>query len=365
MSLSSHVISSIDAVTISSRYPRTVGRNSFRPSHGSGAAHPVVVLRTNHGAMGWGLPLQGSWDAQQILGRNVAELIDPASGVLVPTALSLDYPLHDLAAKILDLPVHAMLGAAGGRSTSCYSGAIYFDDLDAVPPATGLDIIGANLASDFEQGFRAFKLKLGRGYRWMPHDEGLRRDIEVTQYTRTLYPDADILVDANDGFTLNTLAEYLAGVADVPLFWIEEPFAERREDLHQLRGLLAATHASTRIADGEYEPQLAKVLSLAADKLLDVALMDVIGFGLTAWRRVMPELVNLGVQASPHAWGLPLKTLYAAQIAAGLGNVLTVEGVPGTTTGADTSGYRLEEGRLTVPDAAGFGIPLTAYRPTG
>ena len=102
MNLSSHVVSSIDAATITSHYPRPVGRNSFRPSHGSGSDHEVVVLRTNHGAMGWGLPLAGPWDAQQILGRNVAELIDPGSGVLDPAALNLDYPLHDLAAKILD-----------------------------------------------------------------------------------------------------------------------------------------------------------------------------------------------------------------------------------------------------------------------
>jgi len=91
----------------------------------------------------------------------------------------------------------------------------------------------------------------------------------------------------------------------------------------------------------------------------DVALMDVIGFGLTAWRRVMPELISLRVQASPHAWGIPLKTLYAAQIAAGLGNVITVEGVPGSTGGADTSGYSLIDGRISVPDGPGFGIPLT------
>jgi L-alanine-DL-glutamate epimerase-like enolase superfamily enzyme len=360
VNLSSHVISSIDAATITSRYPRTVGRNSFRPSHGSGGAHQVVVLRTNHGASGWGLPLAGPWDADQILGRNVAELIDPGSGVLDPAALSLDYPLHDLAAKILDLPVYAILGAAGDRSNRCYSGALYFDDLDAASRSKGLDIIRENLASDFDRGFRAFKLKLGRGYRWMPHDEGLRRDIEVTRYARSLYPEADILVDANDGFSLNTMATYLSAVAEVRLFWIEEPFPERREDLLQLRELLAAAQSSALIADGEYDPQLTKVLSLAADKLLDVALMDVIGFGLTAWRRLMPQLVDLGVQASPHAWGLPLKTLYAAQIAAGVGNVVTVEGVPGTTGGADTSGYRLEEGRLTVPDAPGFGIPLTA-----
>lgn len=358
--ISSHVISSVDTATITSAYPRAIGRNSFRGSHGSGGDHQVVVLETNHGATGWGLPLAGLADPAQLIGRNVAELIDPDRGVIEPAALALDYPLHDLAAKILDVPVFAMLGAAGPRTSDCYSGAIYFDDLDPGDAPRGLEAIRENLASDFAAGFRAFKLKLGRGYRWLPHNEGLRRDVEVTRLVRELYPEADILVDPNDGFTLQAMADYLAGVADVGLFWIEEPFQERREDLRHLRQLLADAGSAALIADGEYDPHLPQVLDLAADGLLDVALMDVIGFGLTAWRRTMPELVALQTQASPHAWGIPLKTLYAAQIAAGLGNVLTVEGVPGSTGGADTSGYSLIEGRLTVPETPGFGIPLTS-----
>jgi L-alanine-DL-glutamate epimerase-like enolase superfamily enzyme len=235
---------------------------------------------------------------------------------------------------------------------------MYFDDLDPADAPRGLRAIEENLASDFALGFRAFKLKLGRGYRWMGHEEGLERDIEVTRLTRALHPRAHILVDPNDGFTMSAMTDYLTAVSDVGLYWIEEPFQERREDLVRLRELLEASGSAALIADGEYEPQLSKIMSLGADGLLDVALMDVIGFGLTAWRRVMPDLVASGVSASPHAWGVPLKTLYAAQIAAGLGNVNTVEGVPGTTIGADTSAYTLADGRLTVPDAAGFGVPL-------
>jgi L-alanine-DL-glutamate epimerase-like enolase superfamily enzyme len=70
----------------------------------------------------------------------------------------------------------------------------------------------------------------------------------------------------------------------------------------------------------------------------------------------MPVLQQIGVQASPHAWGLPLKTLYAAHVAAGLGNVVTVEGVPGTAATIDATAYRLENGRLYLPDLPGWGI---------
>jgi L-alanine-DL-glutamate epimerase-like enolase superfamily enzyme len=71
--------------------------------------------------------------------------------------------------------------------------------------------------------------------------------------------------------------------------------------------------------------------------------------------------VDLGVQASPHTWGSPLKTFYASQLAAGLGNIPTIEGVPGETDGVDTSGYRLTGGVLSLPARPGFGLALSSY----
>jgi L-alanine-DL-glutamate epimerase-like enolase superfamily enzyme len=87
--------------------------------------------------------------------------------------------------------------------------------------------------------------------------------------------------------------------------------------------------------------------------------MDVLSFGLTSWRQVMPRIAAR-VKASPHAWGQPLKSLYAAQLAAGLGRIDIVEGVPGRTDGVDTSAYAFADGVLTVPDRPGFGLPVPA-----
>ena len=350
MTLARHVITSVTTTDLAYQYLRSVGRNSFRGYHGSGGKQTVYVVETDRGAIGWGLPLYDG-NPGQLVGRNVADLIDPARGVIEPAAEFLDYPLHDLAARILEVPVYALLGSAGSTRVRCYSGGIYFDDLDA-----GIDAIRANLQQDYDFGFRDFKLKVGRGHRWMKTQPGLERDIEVTRLTRELYPEAGVLVDANDGFTVNGLMDYLDGVEDCGLYWIEEPFAERRDDLQALGERLATMQLRPKVADGEFDPDEEHVLRLASEGLVDVALMDVTGHGLTAWRRTMPRLVEANAEASPHAWGQPLKTLYAAHLAAGLGNVPIIEGVPGTTAGLND--YTLEDGYVVLSDEPGFGIKL-------
>ena len=357
--LEQHRIAAIDAATIASVFPRTVGRNSFRGSHGNGRRHEVIVVTTDRGKVGWGPPLGAVGDVARFVGRCVADLIDPQRGV-VNEALSLDYPLHDLAGVILDLPVYRMLGDAGLKELPVYSGAIYFDDLDPTEAPAGLASIERNLAQDEALGYRDFKLKLGRGYRWMPRAEGFARDIEVTRLVRERFPNARILVDPNDGYSVGDIAEYLAAVSDVGLYWIEEPFAERREDLEELRRLINEYAPSTLVADGEYRPDVPAVIDFAAQGLIDVLLMDVLSYGLTAWRHAMPAIVAAGAAISPHAWGWPVKTLYAAQIGAGLGSTHIVEGVPGFTSGVDASGYRFEDGMLSLPDRPGFGLTLTS-----
>jgi D-galactarolactone cycloisomerase len=357
MSLDRHFVCSVEFSTIRTRYPRTVGRNARLGSHGSGGVADIVIVRTDTGRTGWGLAA-GPVPAEQVVGRSVAELIDPGSGLRAGTPRGLDFALHDLAGQLEDLPVHAMLGGLGQTTVPCYDGAIYFADLDPDGSPRGIPAVLADCAADDAAGHRAFKLKIGRGNRWMDRAAGDARDIEVTRAVRDAYPDHRILVDANDGYDCAGFLGYLHAVADCGLYWVEEPFTDDAEDLARLRSYLRDTGSATLIAEGETDPDLDTLLAIAGRGDLDVLLMDVVSFGLTGWRSVMPTVAELGVRGSPHAWGLPVKTLYAAQLAAGLGNVDIVEGVPGETDGVDTSGYRWRDGELTVPDRPGFGLPL-------
>ena len=357
MGLDRHFVARIERSTIRSRYPRTIGRNARLGSHGDGGDADIVILHTDTGKVGWGL-VGGPIVADEVIGRSVIELIDPGTGVRDESLRGLDFALHDLAGQILDLPVHALLGGAGPKTVPCYDGAIYFADLDPDDAPGGLAAVLEHCAADDAAGYRAFKLKIGRGNRWMDRAAGDARDIEVTRAVREAYPEHRILVDANDGYDCAGFIEYLRAVDDCDLYWVEEPFLDDADDLARLRSYLREAGSATLIAEGESDPDHDSLLKIAGRGDIDVLLMDVVSFGLTAWRSVMPRIAEAGVHGSPHAWGLPLKTLYAAQFAAGLGRIDTVEGVPGETVGVDTSGYLWLDGELTVPDRPGFGLRL-------
>jgi len=56
--------------------------------------------------------------------------------------------------------------------------------------------------------------------------------------------------------------------------------------------------------------------------------------------------------------GWCMRTHQTAQLAAGVGNVPIVEGIPGRTPGIDYSAYRMHDGKLVMPDEPGFGFRL-------
>ena len=370
--LADHRIAKIEGRQVQDHYPREIGRNARLGSHGRGGACPIRIVTTDQGATGWGLCHAPDDEVAGLVGVPLSDLFDLDHGAL-PEGERLDLPLHDLAGQILGQPVYALLGSQGPTEVPIYTGAIYFDDLDPEENPRGLDGVLACCRQDYELGYRAFKLKIGRGHKWMPRAEGLQRDIEVTRAVREQYPECRILVDANDGYTCDDLCRYLSAVADCDLFWIEEPFPEGRDDLLRLRDHMRKLDCRALIADGEArrekpgqpgpygyysDEQVALLYALAAEGLVDVFLFDLGIVGFTRWRRIMPELEGAGVLASPHAWGLVSKTYYITQLAAGVGNVVIVEGVPGTTEGLDYSAFQFIDDRLRVPDASGFGLSL-------
>lgn len=359
MTAADPVIAAVELGELATRYPRTVGRNARLGSHGPGPDSQIAVLRTDDGRVGWALTEGPTGPVGPLVGRSLSELIG-SDGIREAALQPFDAALHDLLGVVEDRPVAALLGGSvsGDTAVPVYDGAIYFDDLDPEDGPLGIDRLLEECAQDAALGFTGFKLKIGRGNRWMDREAGDRRDIEVTRAIRDAYPDARLLVDANDGYDRAGFLAYLEAVADVGLYWVEEPFLDDRDDLLALRARLDELSPDTLIAEGETSPDVDALLPIAADGGIDILLMDVMSFGITAWRRVMPAVVAAGAEASPHAWGRPLKTLYGAHLAIGLGSVPVVEGVPGVTDGVDTALVGIRDGAITVTDRPGFGLPL-------
>ncbi|RIV19844.1 mandelate racemase/muconate lactonizing protein [Fibrisoma montanum] len=370
--LMNHRIADVRYTEVQLTWPRFVGKNARRDIHGYGPKVTVCTLTTDQGAKGWGLPNGRRSDEviAYVKGKRIADLFRPDVGVTDPRALAFDVPLHDLAGVILNQPVYQLLGqqqprpnAARPILTKCYSGMIYFDELEpkAGPVQTlanGMDTILENCASDYKLGYRQFKLKIGRGNMWMPKDAGLQRDIDVTKLVAKTFPDCEILVDANDGYTVDSTIAYLKGIGDIPLFWMEEPFAETVADYRKLRTWTRVNTPKILLADGEYNPDQTLLRDLCEQKLIDVHITDIMGYGFTPWRKLMPDLIKMGIQASPHAFGEVLKTNYTAHLTGGLGNTVTIEGVPCTSDDIDFGNYKIVGGQLVPSPAPGFGMKL-------
>ncbi len=360
--LSAHRIDGIKFTQIKMNYPRQVGRNSIKGIHGFGPNPTVATLLTDKGASGWGLLRSGVKESQSafsvLKGKPLTDLFTVETGVISDQAKPFDIPLHDLAGNILKKPVYKLLGGKKPETADCYSGMIYFDDLDQPDKTSGLDKLLEECRYDHEYGYRQLKVKIGRGNKWMPAEEGLQRDIEVTKLIVKSFPDCQILVDGNDGFTTEGIIEYLKGIGDTPLFWVEEPFIETVEGYQKLRAWTKSNGNVKYLADGEANPDLELVTRLENSKLIDICLLDIMGFGFTPWRKMMPELKRKKILASPHNWGDFMKTIYTVQLTGALGNTATIEGVTCSSDDVDFGDYKLKGGRYTPSEAPGFGMKL-------
>jgi len=357
-----HRVTDIKFTTVRLDYPRLVGKNSTLGIHGMWIEESIHILYTDQGASGWGLN-KGSKEAiaekfELIKGKSVSDLIIPTDGVIVPDIRVFDFSLFDLAGKIVKKPVYKLLGKRRPETHLCYSGMIYFDDLEPEDNPAGPEKILEECRQDYDLGYRQFKLKIGRGNRWMEKEKGLKRDIEITKLVAENFADCDILVDGNNGFTIDEFLRYMEGIEGTRLFWIEEPFHETIEDYVKLYSWLRVHNMDPLLADGEANPDEAVLRQLGAQKIIDVFLHDIVSTGFTRWIKLIQEIKLMGLFASPHAWGSAIKTNYISHLAGAFGSTATIEGVTCSSDDIDLTGYKLKKGKLVPSSNPGFGMNL-------
>ena len=359
--LEEHIVERVETGKANYRWPRFVGKNARKDFHGQDKRAGYCRIITTQGAVGWAesLPWIAEKFKDRIIGKKVSELIAPGVGCSPGVSEHYDLALHDLMGVILNKPVYQLLGAMGTKETSIYSGMIYFDELNE---GGSLEQLLANCEWDFDYGYRALKVKIGRSGKWYSHTEGLAMDIKVVRSIHEQFKgrDVTILVDSNDQYSPDDAKAFLKGIDGIPLYWFEEPFRETVADGRAFRKWMNENgFKDTRYADGEYDADDDVLLELGRSGDLDVYLPDIRGYGgLTRWVNVMPKLAGMGVKASPHTWGSKLKTHYVAHLAAGVGNVDIIEGVTCLSDDIDFGDYPIENGKIRVSDAPGFGMKL-------
>ena len=124
-------------------------------------------------------------------------------GPFAQAIAGVDTALWDLAARRAGKPLWQHLNNSGGPTIGVYASGL---NPDAPERLAG---------SKQQKGYRAFKLKVGFGS---------ERDIaNLTALRRVLGPDVQLMVDANQGWTVDQALDMLPKLEKFDLGWLEEP----------------------------------------------------------------------------------------------------------------------------------------------
>lgn len=356
-------IISIEWARLEGTRPRKAGSNARLGEHGSVVRVPIARITTEDGESGFGRCAATVEQAQAVLGVRVSELFSSAHGATA-RGLPFDFPLWELAGQRAGKPVYQLVAAMNGQTVAdpfrapCYDTSLYIDDLHLTDDEEAAALIAEEARQGAARGHQSFKIKVGRGARHLPVEAGTQRDIAVIRAVRAAVgAQATIMIDANNGYTLNLAKRVLLDTADCNVFWLEEAFHEDNVLYQDLKAWLKANGLAVLIADGEgyASPRL---LSWAEERLIDVIQYDIFSYGFTPWLQLGRQLDGWGVHSAPHHYGGFYGNYAAGHLAAAIRNFTFVEWDEATIPGIDTSLYAIQAGEVQIPAAPGFGLRL-------
>jgi L-alanine-DL-glutamate epimerase-like enolase superfamily enzyme len=206
----------------------------------AGGARGLGFSYTTEGATGvieWLTPHVAGRDAMDVPAVSQA-MVSAVRNVGLPgiaaSAISaIDVALWDVKARLLDLPLVRLLGAARESIPVYASGG--FTSYDAAE-------LKAQLEAWVDTGIDQVKIKVGRS----PEDDAGR----VEAARRAIGPDVALFVDANGAYTTKQALELAGEFARHGVRWFEEPVSS--EDLVGLRLLRERAPAGMDVTAGEY-----------------------------------------------------------------------------------------------------------------
>lgn len=316
----------------------------------------LVDVRTDDGATGTGysytigtggtavLALLGDYLLPSLIGQD-AEAVEAvwrslrdstratAVGAITSLALAaVDTALWDRRCKAAGLPLHVMAGGAKS-SIPVYDTEIGWLQLTAEELTTGVEEVVA-------RGLGGVKIKVGKP---SPAEDAER----LRAVRAALGPHLDLMVDANQAFTLAEAQRRTASLEEVGALWFEEPLPA--DDVAGHERLARSTAVAVAVGESMYSTgQFGEYLRRGAVGIVqpDVARVG----GITPFLKVAHAAEAHHVQVAPHF----LMELHVSLCAA-IPNSRYLEYIPQLRAVTETE-IRIEDGHAYAPSAPGLGI---------
>lgn len=301
-----------------------------------GAEHRARLLRDVVAPAALGVAFERPSDLFGRLTRQFAVLAIQAGehGPLAQTVAGLDVAVWDLAARRAGKPLHVFLGGRPAASVPAYASGLNPDAPQAL--AAGMR----------QRGHRAFKLKVGFGE---------ARDLDNLAALRdALGPGARIMVDANQGWDLDTAMRMAGLMAPFGLDWLEEPIRadSSPEDWRSL-----AARSPVPLAAGE-NMRDADFAAAIASGHLGVLQPDLGKWGgFSGCVAVGRAALAAGLRFCPHWLGGGVGLLASAHLLAAVGGdgMVEVDSNPNPLRDAMLDRpLTVGDGRLGLPDGPGL-----------
>ncbi len=320
------IIESVSVTPIPSSYQKELGKNAYIDNIGTQRLEWVVRARSSSGAEGISianrLMREGTVESMlahikgALLGREVDQLLEISDGVVTGAGPGMDrwyrrngwmtILAFDLVGKVRGVSAIDLLGGKKHDSVPAYDTTLYFQDF--LNPERGALQVGDEAAKAVADGWRAVKIKTGRGGRWMLPEAGMQRDIDVVLGVReAVGPDVKIYVDANFGYDnhLDLLDQFIKEVTPANIFWFEEMITHNVDGYKAMREMLAKHGSKALLTCGEVDrdPISEVFQDLIDDGLIDGYQPDIVSHGYLGWMEIERQLIGTNVRTIPHNFG--------------------------------------------------------------
>ncbi len=291
----------------------------------------------------------------QALAKRLMESVSLDGGHIHRTAVAaIEVACWDILGKSLGVPIHQLFGGLVRESVECYANGWYRTERDAPSIlACARDVVA--------RGFHALKLDPFGTAQGFIEEKDLRTAREILQALRSTWPDLRILIDVHARFTEADALRAARYLADLDLYWWEEPTTRERE---QPANAVAQT-CPIRVATGEMYDTVGQFFTLAAGGGVNIFQPEPMSLGGITNTMAVAHLAQAhGSWIAPHQSGGPVATAVCLQLAACVPNFLIQEhfdpfNEPWTRELVTWSpSLDPANGHLNLPSAPGLGLEL-------